>query len=146
MLSILTSKVGVVELHITAACVIEDLQFGLVCLCDVSEVFLIGAVYGLGVGLALDVSQVVPVRRGKSDLQVLDFVFRDLAGEVLELIDIGTSNVLDFAGADHGFTGLVASLEEGGNVWGIFTEDVDFEIGDFFESFETGEESSPEHC
>lgn len=142
----LTGKVGVIELHVAAACVIEDLQFGLVRFCDVAKVFFVGAVYGFGISLALDVSQVVPVRRGKSDLQVLDFVFRDLASEVLELVDIGASNVLDLASANHGLAGLVTSFQEGRNVGGIFTEDVDLEIGDLFESFQTRKESSPEHC
>lgn len=141
----LTGEVRVVVLHVAAAGLVQDLELGLVGLGDVTEVLLVGAVHVLGVGLALNVAQVVPVRSGQSDLQVLDLVSGDLAGKVLELVDIGAADVLDLACADDGLTRLVASLEEGSNVGSVRAEDVGLELGDLLESVQTGEESTPEH-
>lgn len=143
--ALLTSEVRVVVLHVAAAGLVQDLQLGLVGLGDITEVLLIGAVHVLGVGLALDVAQVVPVRSGQGDLQVLDLISGDLAGKVLELVDIGAANVLDLACADDSLTGLVASLQEGSNVGSIRAEDVGLELGDLLEAVQTGEESTPEH-
>ena len=141
----LTGQVGVVVLHVAATGIVQNLQLSLVGLGDVSEVLLVGAVHLLGVGLALAVTQVVPVRRSKGDLQVLNLVRGDLAGEVLELVDVGAANVLNLTGAEHGLTGLVASLQECGNIGGVRAEDIGFEVGDLIEALQTGEEGTPEH-
>jgi len=141
----LTSQVRIVELDVTAAGIIQDLKLGLVGLGDVAEVVLIVGVHGLGVSLALAVAQVVPVRSGKSDLQVSNLVGRDLAGKVLELIDISATNVLDLAGTDDTLTGLVAGLQKCSNIGGVGTEVIHIDIVDLLEAIETGEESTPEH-
>lgn len=130
----LTSQVGVVELDVTAAGVIQDLKLGLIGLGNVAEIILVVGVYRLGVSLALTVAQVVPVRRGESNLQVSDLVGRDLAGEVLELVDVGATNVLDLAGTDDALTGLVAGLQKCGDIGGIGTEVIHVDIVDFLEA------------
>lgn len=141
----LTSQVGVVELDVTAAGFIQDLELGLVGLGDVAEVILVVGVYRLGVSLSLTVAQVVPVRSGKSDLQVSDLVGRDLAGEVLELVDVGATNMLDFASTNDALTRLVAGLQKCGDIGGIWTEVIHVDVVDLLEAVQAGEESTPEH-
>lgn len=87
----------------------------------------------------------VPVGRGKCDFQVLDLLGRYQAGEILELVDVGAANMSDLARAEHGLAGLVALLEEGRNVGGVGAENAHVEVGDFLESVQTREESTPEH-
>lgn len=142
----LTSQVGVVELHVAAAGVIQDLQLGLVGLGDITEVVLIVGVHGLGVGLALAVAEVVPVGGGEGDLQVANLLSWHLAGEVLELVDVGATNVLDLTRTDDTLTGLVAGLEECRNIGGIGTEVVNIDVVHLLEAVKAGEEGSPEHC
>ena len=141
----LTSQVGVIELDVTAAGIIQNLQLGLVSLGDVAKVVLVVGVHRLGVSLALTVAQVVPVRSGKSNLQVLNLVGGDLAGQVLELVDVGATDVLDLSGADDTLTGLVTSLQESSDIGGVGTEVIHLDIADLLEAVETGEESTPEH-
>lgn len=143
--SALTSQVGVVVLHVPAASVVQNLKLILAGLGDVGEVLDIRAVHVGGVGLALLVPQVVPVRGGKGDLDVLDLVGGDEAGEVLELVDIGASNVLDLTRADHALTGLVACFNESGDIGSVGTEDIRVDFVDLLETFQTREEGAPEH-
>lgn len=142
----LTSEVGIVELDVTAADVIQNLEFGLVGFGDVAEIVLVVGVYGLGVSFTLTVTQVVPIRSGKSDLEISNLVGWDLAGQVLELVDIGATHMLDLAGADDTLPGLVTSLQECSNVGGIGTEIIHIDIVDLLKPVKTGEESTPEHC
>lgn len=141
----LTSQVGIVVLDIPAASVVQNLQLILACLGDVGKVLNVRAVHIGGVGFALLVPQVVPVRGGKGDLDVLDLLGGHEAGEVLELVDIGATDVLDLAGANHALTGLVAGFEESSDVGGVGTEDIGVDLVDLFESLQTGEERAPEH-
>lgn len=141
----LTSKVRVVVLDVSAASLIQDLQFLLASLGNVGKVLVIGAVHTLRVGFAFLVPQVVPVRSGKGDLQVLDLLGGHKAGKEFELFDIGATNVLDLARADHTLTGLVALLDERSNVGGIVTEIIHIDIRDLLESLKTREEGAPEH-
>lgn len=141
----LTSQVGVIILHVAAASLVQGLQLGLVGLGNVAKVLLVGAVHILRVGLALAITQVVPVGSGKGDLQVLDLILGHQTGQVLELVDIGAANMLDLAGAEDSLAGLVAGLEESGNVGGIRAEDVRVELGDLVETIQAREESTPEH-
>lgn len=141
----LTSQVGVIILHVAAASLVQGLQLGLVGLGNVAKVLLVGAVHILRVGLALAITQVVPVGSGKGDLQVLDLILGHQTGQVLELVDIGAANMLDLAGTEDSLAGLVAGLEESGNVGGIRAEDVRVELGDLVETIQAREESTPEH-
>ena len=141
----LTSQVGVVVLDVPAASVVQNLQLILASLGDIGKVLDVRTVHIGGVGLALLVPQVVPVRGGKGDLDVLDLLGGNKAGEVFELVDIGATNVLDLAGADHALAGLVAGLEESGDIGSVVTEDIGVDLVDLFESLQTGEEGAPEH-
>lgn len=141
-----TSKVRVVELDVTATSVVQDLDFVLVGLGNVGEVLIDIGVDVLGEGEALAVAQVVPVRGSKSDLQVLDLLGGNEASEVLELVDICAADVLDLACAEDALAGLVASLEEGGDIGGVGSEDIWVRVLDLIEPVEAGEEGAPEHC
>lgn len=141
----LTSKIGVIILHVAAASLIQDLQLGLVGFGDVSKVLLVGTVHIMRVCLALKIAHVVPVRSGKSDLQVLDLVLGNLAGQIPELIDVGTTDMLDLPRAEDRLARLVASLEEGRNVGSICAEYIRVKVGHFIEAVQAGEERAPEH-
>lgn len=133
-------------MDITAASVVQDLDFVLVGFGNVGEVLIDIGVDVLGEGVALAVAQVVPVRGGEGDLQVLDLLGGNEASEVLELVDVCAADVLDLACAEDALAGLVASLEEGGDIGGIGTEDICVGFGNLLEAVETGEEGAPEHC
>lgn len=53
--------------------------------------------------------------------------------------------MLDLTRAEHRLTGLVACLQESGNVGGIGAEDIGVELGDLLETVKAGEEGAPEH-
>jgi len=130
----LTSQVGVVVLHVPAAGVVQNLQLILARLGDIGKILDVRAVHVGGVGLAFLVPEVVPVGGGKGDLDVLDLLGGHEAGKVFELVDIGAANVLDLARADHALTGLVAGLEESGDIGGVSTEDVGIDFVNLLES------------
>lgn len=132
-------------MDVSAAGVIQDLQLILTSLGNVGKVLHVRAVNVRGVGLALLVPQVVPVGSSKGDLDVLDLLGGHKAGEILELVDIGATNVLDLASADHALTRLVAGFKESGDVGCVGPEDVGVDVADLFESLKTGEERAPEH-
>lgn len=141
----LTSKVGVIELNVAAASIVQDLELILVGLGNIGEVLVVGSIDLLGVGLALLVTQVVPVGGGQGEFHILDLLRGYEAGQVLELVDIGAADVLDLARADHGLTGLVTGLKEGSNIGGIGTEALGVNVVHLLESLQTREEGSPEH-
>jgi hypothetical protein len=88
---------------------------------------------------------VVPVRGSQSNLQVLNLVQGHTASQVLELVDIGASNVLDLSGAENGLAGLVASLKESSDIGGVRTEDIGLKVGNLVETVKAGEKGTPEH-
>lgn len=141
----LTGKVGVVELHVAQPVVVQDLELVLVRLCDVRKVFVVIGVDVGWVGLALLVSQVVPVGSRQGEFDVLDLVGRDEALHEVELVGVGGALVLDLAGANNCLAGLVAGLGEGGNVRNIHAEDAGVGLGYFSHALETGPEGTPEH-
>lgn len=141
----LTSQVRVIVLHIPAAGVVQDLQFLLVRLGNVGEILLVRAVHLFRVRTSLLIPQVIPVGCRKRDLQVLDLLRRDQAGQVLELVDVGAADMLDLTGTDDSLTGFVAGLGEGSNVRDVDTEDLRVRVLDFLEAIQTGEEGAPEH-
>lgn len=61
------------------------------------------------------------------------------------MVDVSAADVLDLTRAKHCLTGLVACLQESGNVGGIGAEDISVEFGDLFETVKAGEEGTPEH-
>lgn len=133
-------------MHVTAASVIQDLEFVLVGLGNVGEVLIDIGVDVLGEGEALAVPQVVPVRGSKGDLQVLDLLGSNEASKVLELVNVCAADVLDLSCAEDALAGLVAGLEEGSDIGGIGAEDIWVGILEFLEPVEAGEEGAPEHC
>ncbi|GFF43553.1 hypothetical protein IFM46972_07244 [Aspergillus udagawae] len=94
---VLTSEVGVIELDVSAASIIQDLQFLLVGFGDITQVLVLGAVYILGESLAVLVTKVVPVGSSKGELHIFDLLGGHQASQVLELVDICAANVPDLA-------------------------------------------------
>ena len=132
-------------MNIPAACIIQNLQYILTGLGDVGKVLVVGAVHILRIGLAFLVPQVIPVGGSKSDLDVLDLLGGHEAGNILELVDIGATDVLNFACADNALTGLVALLDECSYIRGIETEHIRVDVLNLFESFQAREKGTPEH-
>jgi len=55
-----TSEVWIIDLNVSQACVVEDLEFGLVCFCNIGEVLFIIGVHILWVSFSSLVSQMIP--------------------------------------------------------------------------------------
>lgn len=108
--SFLTGKVRIVNGDVAAPSIIENLQFGLVGLGDVGEVLLIVGIDILGVGLAGLVTEMIPLGGGERQLGLLDVLGRDVLLEVVPLVDVGATDVLDLANTDDGLSRLVTSL------------------------------------
>lgn len=106
----LTREIRIIELHVSKAMVVERLQFGLVGFGDVGEVFVVVCVDVFGVCLALLVAEMVPVWGCECEFEVLGLFFWDERFEVVELVGVGTSDVLDFSCADYCLAWLVAGL------------------------------------
>ena len=51
--------------------------------------------------------------------------------------------MLDFARTNNSFSRFVTSFGEGGDIWHVQSEDIDVDVGDFFETIEAGEEGAP---
>ena len=132
-------------MNIPAARIIQNLQFILTGLGNVGKVLVIGAVHIRWIGLAFLVPQVIPVGGSKSDLDVLHLFRGHKAGNILELVDIGATDVLNFACADNALTGLVALLDECSYIRGIETEHIRVDVLNLFESFQAREKGTPEH-
>lgn len=106
----LTGEVRVVNGHVAAPSVVEDLELGLVGLGDVGKVLLVVGVDVLGIGPAGLVAEVVPLGRRQRELGLLDVLGREVLLEVVPLVDVGAADVLDLARADDGLSWLVAGL------------------------------------
>lgn len=141
----LTGKVGVIKLNIPAASVIQDLKLILIRPGDIAKVLVIGSIHVLWVGLALLIPQVIPVRSSKGEFDVLDLLGGDDARQVLEFLDIGTTDVLDFASTDDSLARLVSSFKESSDIGSIGTEYIGIDVCDFLKTIKSREERTPEH-
>ena len=141
-----TGNIWVVNLDISQAIVVENLQFGLIRLRNVCEILRIIRVNVPRVCSSLLIPHMVPFRCSHSDLTFTNSLLRHDTLQVVPLVDVGASNVLDLASADDAFSGLVTCLGEGGDVWHVHAEDVNVWVLDLFEAFHSREESAPKHC
>lgn len=85
----------------------------------------------------------VPIRRRERQLRFPLSLLREQVLEVVPLVHVRGSDVLDLPRAEHGFARLVALFEEGGDVGDVGAEDVGGDVGDLGEAFEAGEEGAP---
>lgn len=142
---VLTGEIRVVDLDIAEAIIVENLKLHLVRFGDVGEVLLIAWIYVLWVCSSLLVTHVIPFRCRERHLALVHSLLGNNALQVIPLIDVGASNVLDLTRADDGLAGLVARLGESGNVGHIHAEYVDVGVLDLFEALHAWEEGAPEH-
>lgn len=117
----------------------------MVCLGNVGKILLVRSIHILGISLALLIPQVIPVGSRQSELQILDFLWRNQARQVLELVDVRTSNMLDLAGTEHSLAGLMTRFKESGNVGSTSTEDVWSKVRNFVKAIKTWEKGASEH-
>lgn len=136
-------KVGVIDLDVAAAVLVKNSKLLTVCLRDVCEVFGVVGVHGLGVCPAGLVSEVVPLWCRKSELGLMLSLLGKEVLQVVPLVDVCASNVLDLSCADDCLSGLVSALSEGCNVWDVHAEDVNVWVLNLFKSLQSGEEGTP---
>ena len=141
----LTGEIWVVDLDVAEAVVVKDLEFGLVSFGDVGEIFFVTRIDVFGIRLPLSVPHVVPFRRRHCEFAFLGLFFWYNTLQVIPLINVSASNMLDLAGADDAFGRLVTLLHEGRNVGHVGAEDLGWGVLDFLEAFHAWEESTPEH-
>lgn len=103
-----TSQVRVIDLHIAESIVVQDLQLSAVCFDNVGEVFCVCGVDFLRVCTTSLVSQVIPVGSSHGELRFMLFFLRQEGLQVVPLIDVSATHMLDFASAEDSFSGFVA--------------------------------------
>lgn len=106
----LTGQIGVVDGYIAAAGIVQDLQLGLVRLCNIGEVLVVIGIYLLRVGLARLVTKVIPLGRREGELRLLDVLGWEELLQVVPLVDISTADMLDLSSAYDRFARFVARL------------------------------------
>ena len=102
-----TSQVRVIDLHIAESIVVQDLELSAVCFGNVGEVFRVCCIDFLGICSAGLVSQMVPIGCGQSKLcLVLSFLGKEVL-QVVPLVDVCATHMLDFASAEDCLSRLV---------------------------------------
>ena len=140
-----TSKIRVINLNVTEAIVVENLELGLIGFGNVCEVLLVGGIDVFWICSSFLVAHVIPFRCSQGQLAFVDPLLRHNALEVIPLIDVSTTNMFDLTGADDAFARLMAGLGECGYIRHVEAEDVEVGILDLLEAFHPGEEGTPEH-
>jgi hypothetical protein len=101
---------------VTQAGAAEDLQLSFVCLGDAGEVFAVIGTDCFGICFASLVPKVIPFRCGQGKLCLADPLFQQQALQIIPLINVTASDVLDLAGADDSLSRLMATFRKGSNV------------------------------
>lgn len=114
-----TSEVGVVDLNISETVVIQNLELRAVCSSDVCEILGVGCIHILGIRLSCLVAQMVPVGGRKSKLGLVLFLLGEKVLQVVPLVHVCASNMLDFSSADDCLCWLVLTFKEACNVRGV---------------------------
>jgi hypothetical protein len=102
-----TSQVWVIDLHIAESIVVKNLELSTVRLRNVGEILCICRVDFLGESSASLVSQVIPIWSSHGELRFPLILFWEEILQVVPLVDVRATNMLDFAGADDRLSGLV---------------------------------------
>ena len=102
-----TSQVRVIDLHIAESIVVQDLELSAVCFGNIGEVLCVCGVDFLGVCTAGLVSQVIPVGSSHGQLRFMLSFLRQEVLQVVPLVDVCATHMLDFASAEDCFSGLV---------------------------------------
>lgn len=85
----------------------------------------------------------IPIRSSEGELcLVLSLLGKEIL-QVVPLVDVRATNMLDFAGTENRLAWFVARLGESCNVRDIHPEDIFWEVCDFFEAVEAWEECAP---
>lgn len=138
-----TSQVRVIDLHIAESIVVQNLELSTVCFGNVGEVLCVCGVDFLGVCTTGLVSQVVPVGSSHGKLRfMLSFLGKEVL-QVVPLVDVCATHMLDFAGAEDCLSRLVTRFRERCDIWDVHSEDIFRKVGDFFKSVEAREECTP---
>ncbi len=103
-------------MDVSQTSVVEDLKLCPICLGDVGEVFCIVGIDVFGIRFASLVSKMVPFRCCQSELGFPDTFLWQKALQIIPLINVGASNVLDLAGTDDCLSRLMAAFGKGSNV------------------------------
>jgi hypothetical protein len=85
----------------------------------------------------------VPFRCSKRELGLVLPLLWEEGFQVVPLVDVCASDVLDLACANDGLSRLVSALSESCNIWYVHAEDIDVGVLDFFKPFESWEECAP---
>jgi len=141
-----TSHIRIIDLHIAKPVVVQNLQFGLISLCNICKVFRITLIDILGIGPAFLVAHVVPFGRRQSILALVNPLLRYNAPQVVPLIHVRAPDMLNLPCAYDALSWLVSGLGEGSYVWHVHAKDVNVRVLDLLESFHSWEEGAPEHC
>jgi hypothetical protein len=102
-----TSQVWVINLHISESIVIKNFELSTVRLRNVGEILCICSVDFLGESSAGLVSQVIPIWSSHGELRFTLILFWEEVLQVVPLVDVRATNMLDFASAEDRLSGLV---------------------------------------
>jgi hypothetical protein len=130
-------------LDIAEAVVVEDFELSAVGFGNVGEVFGVCCIDILRICSAGLISQMVPIRRSEGELRLVLSLLGKEGFQVVPLIDICATYMLDFAGTENRLTWFMARFSESCNVRDIHAEDIFWEVCDFFEAVEAWEECAP---
>lgn len=101
---------------VTQAGVVDILRLSLVCLGDAGEVFAIIGIDCFWICFASHVPKVIPFECGQGKLCLADPLFQQQALQIIPLINVSASDVLNLAGADDSLSRLMATFRRGSNV------------------------------
>jgi hypothetical protein len=85
----------------------------------------------------------IPIGRRQSQFRLLLSLLWEEILQIIPLVHISASDVLDLSIANDGLSWFVATFGEGCNIGDINAENVDAEICNFFEPIESWEECAP---